>query len=318
MASLSQVLVLYMHFNIFQPWLKDQISCGWITTLKFVNFWFMQFAEFPCHHLHFICRWIYSRIKPALFLGIFSGGRCKSPWGSVVKCTWHSWLCDTHVASSTRSYSKCALPVTGMSWEIPEVCTTPAPHLAFTVPGSILNASLSVSSMWDFGWGMGISGTLLCCFCSLQDSLPFSSRVERHLISSDWDFISSACWRCKWERTDTCVWWAISSSIMSAIKASLPWRACASANFWCNEALCWAYSSCNSWALLALCPMPSSMLLNVRALAGEQLSSKCSGFIMACGRCLKNIAGTLSQTGKIIILDEQMNCVMNADSVKCP
>ena len=32
--------------------------------------------------------------------------------------------------------------MTGMSLEIPEACANAAPHLAFTAPGKILNASL--------------------------------------------------------------------------------------------------------------------------------------------------------------------------------
>ena len=184
---------------------------------------------------------------------------------------------------------KWALPVTRMSCEITEVCVNPAPCLVFTIPGNMLNASLCNSSIWDVGfWGMGISGILLCCSWTLSRiACCFSSRVEKCLISLDWDLISLACWRCKWDRTHTWVWLAISSSIKLANKVPLPQRAYASANSWCNEALCWANSCCNSWALSALCPKPSSMLLNARALAGEELGSTCSGFILACGRCLK-------------------------------
>ena len=111
-------------------------------------------------------------------------------WGSKAKCTWCSWLCNTHVASSASSFSKCSLPVTGMSWEILDVCTTPVPHLAFKIPGSISNASLCSSPMPDVGWGIGICGTLLCCSWTISRiACCFSSRVERSLISSDWDFI---------------------------------------------------------------------------------------------------------------------------------
>ena len=152
---------------------------------------------------------------------------------------------------------------------------------------------------------------------SLQDSLLFFPAEWKDILSQWIETISSACCRCKWDRTDTCVQWGISSSLMPANKASLLWRACASTDSWSNEALCWVNSSCNSWSFLALCPMPSLMSLNARAPAGEELGSNCSGFIMTYGRCLK-YASYYFSTGKIISLDEQMTCVMNADSVKCP
>ena len=184
---------------------------------------------------------------------------------------------------------------TGISWEIPEVCTKPAPHLAFTIPGSILNASLWSPSIWEvWFWGTGISGILLCCSGTLPTiTHSFSSRVERRLISLDWDFISSACCKCESDRTETWVQWAISSLIISANKASLPWRACASADSWCKEALHWANYCCNSWALSTWCPMPSLMLCNEKALAREGLSFICSGFMLAYGRYVKNLPVTI-------------------------
>ena len=189
------------------------------------------------------------------------------------------------MASHASSFSKWDLPATGISWEIPEACANAAPHLAFTIPGKILNASLWSSSMCVVEV-TGISGIFLCCSWNFPKiTCCFSSRVDRCLISLDWDLISSACWRCKWDRTDTWFQWAISSSMISANRASLPWRAWASTKSWYKEALLWlwANSSCNSWALSALCYMPSSMLLNARALAREELGFSCSRFILALG-----------------------------------
>ena len=97
-----------------------------------------------------------------------------------------------------------------MSWDIPKACANAAPLLAFTTPGKMLNASLCSSSIW-FVRGTGISGILLCCSWTLfKTACCFSSRVDRCLISSDWDLISLACCRCRCDRTDTCVQWAIS------------------------------------------------------------------------------------------------------------
>ena len=143
-------------------------------------------------------------------LGYFLGVDVNPTWVLEAKCTWHGWLCDTHVASSASWFSKWALPATGMSYKIPEVCTNPAPHLAITVPGNVLNASLCNSSIQDVGfWWTGISGILLCCSWTFSRiACCFPGRVERHLISSDWDLISLACWRCKCDRTKTWVQWA--------------------------------------------------------------------------------------------------------------
>ena len=100
-----------------------------------------------------------------------------------------------------------------------------------------------------------LQGTLLCCSWTLSRIVCcFSNRVDKCLISLDWDLISSACWRCKCDRTNTCVWWAISSSIISARRASWPWRAWASAEWCCKEALLWDRSSCKAWALWMFMP----------------------------------------------------------------
>ena len=97
------------------------------------------------------------------------------------------------VTSLASSFSKFDLPVTGMSWEIPKACANAAPLLAFTVPGKILNASFWSSSI-QIVEGTGISGILLCCSWTLfKIACYFSSRVDRHLNSLDWDLISLAC-----------------------------------------------------------------------------------------------------------------------------
>ena len=179
--------------------MTERSSFPWLSThLQYVNLRFTQFGEFLHHHLHFETWWISSRghmINASfklLFLRKFSWGRCKSPQGSTAKHTWCGWLWDAHVASSASSSSKLALPVTGMPWDNQEVCTKPAPHLAFTVLGNTINASLWSSSRHDVGcWGIGISCTLLCCSFTLSRiACCFSSRVERCLILLYWDLIS--------------------------------------------------------------------------------------------------------------------------------
>ena len=164
-----------------------------------------------------------------LVIDLFSSGYLleidvNPPWGLESKCTWCGWLCDAHVASSASSFSNWDLPMTRMLLEIPEACANAAPHLAFTIPGKILNASFWSSSI-HIAEGTGISGILLCCSWSCSKIACCSSKVDKCLISSDCDLISSACCRCKWDRTDTWVQWAISSSITSANEAPLPWRA---------------------------------------------------------------------------------------------
>ena len=145
----------------------------------------------------------------------------------------------------------------------------PVLHLTFTVPGRISNASLWSSFSWDVdGWALWTWEALLCCCCSWTCSRRvccFSNRVDSLLISLDCALISSACLRCKWDRTDTCVWWAISSATISASSSSWPLRAWASAEFCRCEALLWASSSCNPWVLVTLCSIPSSMLLRASA-----------------------------------------------------
>ena len=155
--------------------------------------------------------------------GCFRGVDVNPPWGSEAKCTccgcWHAF----HVSSSASSSLNWDLPMTRISWEIPEACAVATPLLAFTVPGSTLNASL-YNSFNLFTGGTGTSGTLLCCSWTLSRiACCFSNRVDNCLISLDWDLISLACWRCKCNRTETCVRWAISSSIISARRASWPY-----------------------------------------------------------------------------------------------
>ena len=163
----------------------------------------------------------------------------------------------------------------------------PVPHLAFMMPGRMLNASLSHSSSQDVvGLTLGIWETLLCC-CSLTCSRMvccLSSRVDNHLISLDWALISSVCQRCKCDKTDTCIWWAISSSTISARKASWPLRAWASAESCKSEALLRASSSCNQWALVTFCLIPSLILLRASAcmaLDCLRLSSILLGFMLS-------------------------------------
>ena len=71
-------------------------------------------------------------------------------------------------------------------YQCPEVCTKPTLHLAFTVPGKTLNASLYSSLRYDVVcWGMGIFWTLLgCSWTASRVACCFSSRVERHDIIS--------------------------------------------------------------------------------------------------------------------------------------
>ena len=90
-----------------------------------------------------------------------------------MKCTCHRWLCKVHVASSASSFSKLDLPVTGMSWEIPEACAKAVPLMAFTIPGSMLNASLCSSSILFVGGTGHFRHPALLFLDFLQDSLLF-------------------------------------------------------------------------------------------------------------------------------------------------
>ena len=149
----------------------------------------------------------------------------------------------------------------------------------------MLNASFCNSSSWDVaGWTWGIWETLLCCSWTCSRMVCcLSSRADNHLISLDWALISSACQICKYDRNDTCVQWAISSSTISVSKASWPLRAWASAESYKSEDLLCASSSCNPWALVTFCPIPSSILLRASscmALDGLGLSSILSGFML--------------------------------------
>ena len=97
----------------------------------------------------------------------------------------------------------------------------------FTVPGNRLQISSLISSSQDSEWSVDVShchhwtlwmSQFLRVFCC------FSTIANKHGISQLWALICSACWRCIYERTDTCVLWAISSSIISASSWSLAWR----------------------------------------------------------------------------------------------
>ena len=57
--SLHHILVFNMDPYVLEPGLEDQICCGRITTLQFVNFWLMQLVKFSCSHFHIIFGWIY-------------------------------------------------------------------------------------------------------------------------------------------------------------------------------------------------------------------------------------------------------------------
>ena len=96
---------------------------------------------------------------------------------------------------------------------------TTVPLWVFTVPGTILNISSLIAAKWasehdgtalgSLGWFWGLvscSMTLCCC----------STRDDNLLISWFWAFISSACWRCIWDKIGTWSWCAISSSIILA------------------------------------------------------------------------------------------------------
>ena len=110
------------------------------------------------------------------------------------------------------------------------LCDTAAPLLVFTVPRIILKTSSLIASNWvsehdgtDLGslggfWGLVKFSMVFCC-CS--------TRANSHLISWLWAFTFSACWRCILERTDTCSWCVISSSLNSAncLSCSFNWAA---------------------------------------------------------------------------------------------
>ena len=137
----------------------------------------------------------------------------------------------------------------------------------------MLNASLCNSSSWDVvGWTLGTWETLLCCSWTCSRIVCcLSNRVDNHLISSDWALNFSACWRCRCNRTDTCVWCAISSSTISTSKASWPLRAWASAESCRSEGLLCTSASCKPWALVTFC---SHSLLNIiegKCLQGTRL-----------------------------------------------
>ena len=174
---------------------------------------------------------------------------------------------------SANLSSKKAFPVTRLFCDILDKCLMPAPCLAFTVPGRVLNAFLCNSFSHDGGgWVWGICETLLCCSWTCSRMVCcLSSRVGNHVISSDYVLISSACWRCRCDRTDTWVRCAISSSMMSASSASLPWRAWASAHSWVIGAFLCARSCCNPWAHTTLYPIPFFHVTEGKCLYGTSL-----------------------------------------------
>ena len=221
--------------------------------------------------LAFLC-WGSKLLSSSTFTADFRGVDVKPPFWLLAKCTWWGW-CEPHVVSSASSSSKYSFPATGMFWLKLDRWLMLVLHLTFIMPGGILNASCWSSFSQDVdGWALWTEETLLCCCFSWTCSRSvccFSNRVDSHFISLNWAFISSACLRCKCDRTDTCIQWAISSSMILASSSSWPLRAWASAEFWRSEALLWASSSCNPWALVTLCPIPS--LISLRASACKAL-----------------------------------------------
>ena len=244
----------------------------------------------------------------------------KPPFWLFVKCTWWGW-CEPHVASSASSSSKYSLPAREIFWLKPDKWSMPVPWLTVTMPRRISNASCCSSFSQDVdGWALWIEETLLCCCFSWTCSRSvccFSNRVDSLLISLDCTFISSACLRCKCDRSDSCIWWAISSSTILASSSSWPLRAWASAESWRNEALLRASSSRKPWALVTF--MPHS-LLNIT-------EGYCLQGTVQFGACLCILwvhAGLLEKSMNNIFirqiwlgwLDETVST--NNDSMKCP
>ena len=87
--------------------------------------------------------------------GCLLGVDVNLPWGLEAKCTWCRCRCAFHMASLASSSSNWVLLMTRMSCEILEACAAAAPLLAFTVPGSMSNASLCNSCNLSTG-GTGI------------------------------------------------------------------------------------------------------------------------------------------------------------------
>ena len=113
----------------------------------------------------------------------FWGMDVSHPLRPVAKCEWCRWCTKAYVASLTSSFSKKALPATGILCDSPEMCTTPAPHLAFTVLGKILNASLCNSSRYEVGcWGWGISGTNTLLFLDILQKGLLSLQQSRKML----------------------------------------------------------------------------------------------------------------------------------------
>ena len=92
--SYCQISILYMDPNILEPGLEDQISCGRVATLQFINLCLAELAEFMCSHLHAMFGWANCTCKETLsdlfllgeqaiilpnFCSSFQGCGCKTP-----------------------------------------------------------------------------------------------------------------------------------------------------------------------------------------------------------------------------------------------
>ena len=165
-----------MDVDIFQPWLKDQVGSAEYPTLSLLILG-LHSLQNSCTTTFISYLGGYTSVLTLAFdlssSGCLRGVDVNPPWGLELKCICHRCWCAFHVASLASSFSNWDLPMTGISCEIPEACATAAPHLTFTVPGSMSNASLHNSSILFMG-GTDLSGTLLCCSWDfLQDSLLF-------------------------------------------------------------------------------------------------------------------------------------------------
>ena len=117
------------------------------------------------------------------------------------------WLCVKSASSPSMS-PKDVLFIMGVAIVV-ECEATAVPLLVFTVPGMRLKISTHMTSNWDFKcnvealkglglWRLDNSDNFLMasCCCSI--------RADKQWISWLWVFTSSACWRCRHKRTDTC------------------------------------------------------------------------------------------------------------------
>ena len=100
-------------------------------------------------------------------------------------------------------------------------------HLIYAVPSIRLNILPLIMFNCDVEWDnvahISVVGLLWLDKC-LMASFCFSTRADKYQTSWLWALTSSACWRCIWERTDTCSQCALSSSMMSASCLSFPYR----------------------------------------------------------------------------------------------